>query len=248
MDSLQQTTLNTRAAEGEMAALFSEKRAFSEHLFKWEDHALPDKYDHNCFEYTDQPTEKEFREALDYQRSKGDSFIKLEGDKPLYDSFGLELCVTVTMVLKSDTGAWTKNSDVRFGVPSIEELEEIEVKHYGPLYGEDFSRRNVRRLYEKLAYHGAYIDETFVGACYTYLTDEMVCVDGLIVDEAVRCQHIATSLIAHIAETYPHRTLFLHADEEDTPKDMYLKMGFEITDRLYEYSCTDLNCMKAGQK
>ena len=39
---------------------------------------------------------------------------------------------------------------------------------------------------------------------------------------------------------HPDDTLFLHADEDDTPKDMYLKMGFEIVDRLYEYTRTGI--------
>lgn len=32
--------------------------------------------------------------------------------------------------------------------------------------------------------------------------------------------------------------MYLHADEDDTPKDMYAKMGFEIIDVLYEYSAS----------
>jgi GNAT superfamily N-acetyltransferase len=231
----------TRIVEEKMARLFSEKKSFSEHLYKWEDPFLPDKYDHNCFEYTDQPTREEFQKAVDYQRNKGDNFIKLEGDHPLSDFFGLEPCVTVTMVLKKDTKKWTKNRNVRFAVPSLEDLESIEVKHYGLLYGESFTRRNARRLYDKFQYHGAYMGDQLVAACYSFGADGMTCIDGLIVDEEYRHQYIATALMAHIAETNADSILFLHADEEDTPKDMYLKMGFEITDHLYEYSCTNLH-------
>ena len=69
----------------------------------------------------------------------------------------------------------------------------------------------------------------------------MTCIDGLIVDEAFRHQYVATSLIAHIADISPDSTLFLHADEMDTPKEMYLRMGFEIIDLLYEYCKTDID-------
>ena len=41
----------SRNAEEAMAKLFSEKKPFSEHFYKWEDSVLPDEYDHNCFEY-----------------------------------------------------------------------------------------------------------------------------------------------------------------------------------------------------
>ncbi len=230
----------TRITEEKMARLFSGKKRFSEHLSRWEDAALPDKYDHNCFEYAGQPTKEEFLRALAYQRGRGDNFIKLEGDRPLTDSFGLEAGVTVTMVLKKDAKDWKRNESVRFAVPALEELEAIEVKHFGPVYGESFARRNVRRLYEKLRYHGAYIDGKLAGACYSFTADGMTCVDGLIVDEAFRRRYIATTLLAHIVETNEDSTVFLHADEADTPIDMYRKMGFEVTDRLYEYSCTDL--------
>ena len=226
----------TRLVEEKMMELFSGKRPFSEHLLKWEDPLLPDKYDHNYFEYTGQPTRDEFRKAFDYQKERGDEFIKLEGRQPLADSFGLEEGVTVTMELCGNPGCWRMNSKVRFQAPSLEELEIIEVKHFGPLYGEDFSRRNVRRLYERLQYHGAYIGEKLAGACYSFSADGMTCIDGLIVDEDFRHRYIATSLIAHIAEVYDGDTLFLHADEDDTPKEMYRKMGFAVTDRLYEYS------------
>ena len=233
--------IRTRLAEEKMLKVFSEKKLFSEHLFKWEDPYLPDKYDHNCFQYTGQPALDEFLKAVEYQRKKDDSFIKLQGHRPLSDDFGLEQSITVTMELRGSCRDWPGKDDLRFAAPSIEELEAIEVKHYGPLYGEDFARRNVRRLYDKLSYHGAYIDHRLVAACYSFSSDGMVCIDGLIVDEAYRRQKIATTLLAHIVKTNEGSVVFLHADESDTPKDMYRKMGFEITDRLYEYSCLDLN-------
>ncbi len=57
-------TERTRLVEEKMARIFSEKKRFSDHLYKWEDSLLPDKYDHNCFEYTGQPTKEEYQKAL----------------------------------------------------------------------------------------------------------------------------------------------------------------------------------------
>ena len=230
---------DTRKVEEKQAELFSVKRPFSEHLSRWVDEALPDKYDHNAFEYTGQPTAEEFQRALAFQRERGDTFLKLEGDAPLPDAFGLEASVTWTMVLRGDPGAWPRNGELRFGRPDLLELEEMEVRHYGPVYGEDFSRRNIRRLYEKLEFYGAFLDGRLVGYCHGFRADGMCCLDGLLVDEAYRHRRIATSLLAHIAEATGD-VLFLHADEDDTPKDMYLQLGFAVTDRLYEYSCANL--------
>ena len=227
--------IETRRIEEKMAGLFSAKKPFSEHLSKWEDPLLPDKYDQNCFEYSGQPSREEFENAQQYQRDLGASFIKLEGDEPLLDSFGLEQSITLTMALEHTDHAWKTNPDLVFHSPALAELEEIEVRHFGPLYGEDFSRRNIRRLYDKLRYHGAYLNGKLVGAGYSFSDAGFTCIDGLIVDTAYRKRYVATSLIKHIMESYPNTILFLHADEDDSPKEMYLKMGFEVYDRLYEY-------------
>ena len=236
----------TRKNEERLISLFSERKPFSEHLMKWEDEFLPDKYDQNFFEYFEQPTKEEFAKAIQYQKQIGAGFIKLEGDVPLSDSFGLEADVTLTMALKTDMIEWTINPSLTFGKPSIRELEELEVKHFGSLYGEDFTRRNIRRQYEKLNYHGAYFDGKLVGSCYSFCSDSLTCIGGLIVDEAYRKKHIATSLIAYIKRSHPDTVLFLHADDDDTPKEMYKKMGFETVDRRYEYLCTDISefCQK----
>ena len=229
----------TRKNEERLISLFSERRPFSEHLLKWEDKLLPDKYDQNFFEYCGQPTREEFAKAMQYQKDIGAGFIKLEGDEALLDSFGLEESVTLTMVLRPGDPNWKVNTALTFCTPQIKDLEELEVKHFGPMYGEDFTRRNIRRQYEKLTYHGAYLDGVLVGACYSFCSDGLTCIDGLIVDEAHRKQYVATSLIANIRNSYPDTILFLHADDDDTPKEMYTKMGFETTDRLYEYLRTD---------
>ena len=122
-----------------MAMLFSVKRSFSEHLKRWEDNELPDKYDHNCFEYSAQPTQEEFEKALAFQRERGDAFIKLEGDFPLENDFGLSPGVTLTMQLSGSTDDWILNDEVEIRKPRYKDIIEIERKHFGPVYGEDFS-------------------------------------------------------------------------------------------------------------
>ena len=227
-----------RKNEEDLIALFSERRPFSEHLDKWEDALLPDKYDQNFFEYRGQPTREEFEKAIEYQKKIGAGFIKLEGREPLSDSFGLEESVTLTMLLRTKDVNRTTNPGLVYRTPSVKELEELDVKHFGALYGEDFARRNVRRLYEKLTYVGAYLDGMLAGACYYFCKDGLICIDGLIVDEAYRKRYVATSLIAYINSRFPDSRLYLHADEDDSPKEMYQNMGFETADKLYEYLST----------
>ena len=61
-----------------------------------------------------------------------------------------------------------------------------------------------------------------------------VVMDALVVREAFRKRYVATTLMKHIASQFKEE-MFLHADADDTPKEMYRKMGFETVDELYEY-------------
>ena len=233
----------TRTADQAFSALFSVSRPFSAHLTKREDDQLRDKYDHNAFFYEGQPSAEEIRAALAYQQERGDTFLKLEGYAPLERSFGLEGEETLTMVLpeQADPGAWKINPAVSIGAPDFEQLERNELRYYGPLYGEDFTLRNNRRLREKLTYHGAYLDGELAGSCYTWSAGGYTCLDSLLVDSAFRHRYVASTLLRAMAEQARREgtVLYLHADPEDTPKDMYARMGFQVVDRVYEYLCTD---------
>ena len=103
-----------------------------------------------------------------------------------------------------------------------------------------------RHLREKLTYLGAYLGGKLAGDCYIFASDGYVCMDGLLVDEDFRHQYIAMTLMKHIAEKAQERgeILYLHADSEDTPKELYAKMGFQAVDKLYEYLCTDFSKLK----
>lgn len=236
----QEMTRRTRAAERAQALLFSSERPFSAHLTKWEDPLLPDKYDHNCFFCSGQPEKEEFAAALAYQWDRGAPFLKLESDAPLQNSFGLEQSVTLTMALTAPCDGWNRNPFVTFGRPSLAEAEALEVRHYGPVYGEDFTRCNLRRLFGALTYHGAYLDGRLAGMCYTFEHEGCVCLDGLLTDETCRGQGVATTLLRRLAKQNEGKLLFLHADADDTPRQMYEKLGFCTVDTLYEYLCPDL--------
>ena len=166
----------TRKTDESFYRLFSASHTVSEHLTKREDSELRDKYDHNAFCYCSQPSADEVRAALAYQKERGDTFLKLEGYEPLADAFGMECEETLTMVLppETDIRSWKTNPDVSIKAPDADQLEQHELKYYGPLYGDDFTVRNNRNLREKLTYLGA------------YLGGKLVCVRGLDRDVRVR--------------------------------------------------------------
>lgn len=235
--------LKRKTRENETALLerFCDKRTFSEHMDRWTDDKIPDKYDQNFFACSGQPSEEEFRTALRHQRERGDHFIKLESREPLSPDFGLEKEVTLTMALTGDCSAWRENPQVTIRKPEETELVENELRNFGRIYGEDFTVRNAKRNYEKLDYVGAYLDGRLAGSCYVFTWDGVTCIDGLVVNEEDRHQYVATTLLKHIAMTNRENLICLHADADDTPKEMYRKMGFVTVDVNYEYSSSDLD-------
>ena len=234
-------TARTRATERQQALLFASKTPFSAHLTKWSDPLLPDKYDHNCFSYGNTPPAKaEVEAAKAFQAAHGNRFLKLEGDVPLPEKGGMEESVTLTMVLCGGCDGWNTNPAVTVRKPALPALEALEVRAFGESWGADFCRRNIRRLYDKLDYHGAYLGDTLAGACYSFRFDGCTCIDGLVVDAAFRKQYVATTLLQAVVSAHPDDLVFLHAAAQDTPKTMYEKLGFRATDTLYEYLRTDL--------
>ena len=239
---------SVRSMEEELAMIFSVRRSFSEHLKRWEDNELPDQYDLNCFEYSAQPSQEEFERALDLQRERGDTFIKLVGDVPLADDFGLSSGVRLTMQLSGGTECRNVNDKVEIKTPRYKDLKETALKHFGPVRGEDFAARNADHLYEYLGCRGAYLGEKLVGAYYFYTSGGYTCVDGLIVDQDFRRRHIAAALLKHAAEEAAGNVVFLHADQDSVAKKAFEKLGFREVGRRYEYLSAEIGSLTAKRK
>ena len=241
-----------RKAERSFKMLFSQKCAFSEHLEKWQDDDLYDMYDHNQFvPLLDDPTDKELEQAIAYQRQLGRGFLKLDTreklDESLTERFSLEECCTETMLLRNkqkNIEAWKCNPDVIIHDSAssdvLADLLQIDIETFASDYGEDFIRRRDARYVKKAMetqgfhYYVAYLDGKVAGSCYACAIDGYVVMDALVVREAFRKRYVATTLMKHIASQFKEE-MFLHADADDTPKEMYRKMGFETVDELYEY-------------
>ena len=241
-----------RKAERSFKMLFSQKCAFSEHLEKWQDDDLYDMYDHNQFvPLLDDPTDKELEQAIAYQRQLGRGFLKLDTreklDEALTERFSLEECCTETMLLRNkqkNIEAWKCNPDVVIHDSAssdvLADLLQIDIETFASDYGEEFIRRRDARYVKKAMetqgfhYYVAYLDRKPAGSCYACAIDGYVVMDALVVREAFRKRYVATTLMKHIASQFKEE-MFLHADADDTPKEMYGKMGFETVDELYEY-------------
>ena len=241
-----------RKAERSFKMLFSQKCAFSEHLERWQDDDLYDMYDHNQFvPLLDDTTDKELEQAIAYQHQLGRSFLKLDTreklDEALTERFSLEECCTETMLLRNkqkNIEVWKCNPDVIIHDSAssdvLADLLQIDIETFASDYGEDFIRRRDARYVKKAMetqgfhYYVAYLDGKVAGSCYACAIDGYVVMDALVVREAFRKRYVATTLMKHIASQFKEE-MFLHADADDTPKEMYRKMGFETVDELYEY-------------
>ncbi len=225
-----------RKTEEEITLLYAKKFVFSEHLTKYEDDKLKNKYDHNYFAYSDDFTKEEFEKALSYQLDKGADFLKFIGRISLNEKYGMEEGVVLTMLLENnDTSLWKSNSRLEFKKPDKEELKKHELKEYGNIYGEEFTLANIDRLYDKQDYVAAYPNGQLAGSCITYVNDEYVAIDNMLVDENMRNQYVCTSLLKKIVDENSDKKIYLHADEDDTPRYLYERLGFRIADRGYEY-------------
>ena len=236
-----------RKAERSFKMLFSQKCVFSEHLEKWQDDDLYDMYDHNQFvPLLDDPTDKELEKAVAYQRQLGRGFLKIDTreklDEALTERFSLEECCTETMLLRNkqkNIEAWKCNPDVVIHDSAssdvLADLLQIDIETFASDYGEDFIRRRDARYVKKAMetqgfhYYVAYLDRKPAGSCYACAIDGYVVMDALVVREAFRKRYVATTLMKHIASQFKEE-MFLHADADDTPKEMYGKMGFETVD------------------
>ena len=250
-----------RASEQSFKEVYSVKMRFSDHLMRYSDEKLPDMYDHNQFVPEDQqdiPTTEEFDDAVSYQKEKELHFIKYESRtrlpellfSKLKEKYGIECDTTYTMYLPGkDILKWKINEnvevcDIHDNVSkTVKDITCIEHDNYAEIYGENFLLRKVRRETDAAIgdrdYHYlvAYLDGTAVGACYAFAKNGCIQIDDLIVNKSARKKYVATTLLAYIADNFDG-IMYLHADEDDTPKDMYAKMGFEIIDLLYEYSAS----------
>ena len=79
-----------------------------------------------------------------------------------------------------------------------------------------------------------YEDNQAVGSLELIIKEDTVEIDNLFVLEAYRNKGLATQLQAFVMREYKDKRVILVADGEDTPKEMYLKQGYEFNGFQYE--------------
>lgn len=247
-----------RKHENDFQKVFCTSVHFSDKFMKNEDDLITLMWDHHQFiAETQDICESDIQEAVQYQKEHGCNFLKIDSrfplSKHLIETFKLDESVTITMVnlhSKDSLAAHFRvNPAVVIKDVQVDQIEQdllaIDLKNHRDDCGEEFVRQFVSafslksREDKRLHYLGAYLNDKICGYCYYFDDGNYKVLDGLTVNEESRHQYVASSLISYIIAA-SDSVMYLHADRDDTPKEMYRKMGFEDIDLLYEYVCTEL--------
>jgi len=236
-------------AEEALRCTFSQKLSLKNGVLRYADSLLPDMYDHNMFIYASDLGKTELKELIQYQKENNFDFIKIEGFSPLdektVNGLNLESWEELTMSLcdKSVCESWKTNPEVEIRELSKHKIGKdiinLEMENYASVYGEDFTLRKIHRHLtiaernKKMDFICAYINNVIAGYLFVWTDSDCVGIDDLIVSSQFRNKRVATSLLKYAVSLAPFA--YLHAASDDTPKDMYYKLGFRVSGTKYCY-------------
>lgn len=84
----------------------------------------------------------------------------------------------------------------------------------------------------------AYVDHEIASVCELYSDGITAQIEDVVTLEEHRNKGLATAIVLralHEAEAWGHETVFLVADADDWPKEMYRQLGFEDAGRTYQF-------------
>ena len=239
-----------RRCEDHWRELFAEKRPFNANLDRWHNQKLTDQYTTNAFFPKKVLCRQDVAEAYAFQQKQTPCFLQImcrqPMDRSIMQDFALEETVVQTMAVKQpDCSLWKNNPLVIIKDVQIDDIAEelIRFSIEQECRDSDYFVRAMRqdmdaaRQFPEYHWFAAYLNGEIVGICHGLDFAGCVEIDDLVVAPQARKQYVATTLLRHIAENFSG-IVYLHADEDDTPKQIYEKMGFIVVDRCWEYRRT----------
>jgi len=132
---------------------------------------------------------------------------------------------------------------------TLSEIVRLDLEHDGDSLGVDFCTRRANRrgkvylLDEGVNSYICYDNGEAIGSCDLFINEDVAKIEDFLVSPAKQRQGYGAFILKSIIEIALNRgasTIYLVTDEEDTPKEMYLKYGFrkigEKTDLLFNFS------------
>ena len=212
-------------------------------------------YDHNLIELKISLNDEENKKIIldETKRRESSGFCKIKinnmseellysfsGKKAEIEHLGIYLCNTDKIF------SWKEVENCEIKEISdenmIDELVKIELAENNGRAPEDFCVRRVQRMGK--VYIGknsckaymCYYNGIPVGYCELIIDDKTAKIENLLVDPKYQRKGIGTTILKYLvnkAILEGAEIVYLNADEEDTPKDMYLKLGFKKIYDLY---------------
>ena len=243
-DKLAKAVMNN---EYKLTRLFCEQ-IIDDNFIRFYDNKIRDMYDHNFSDVYSELTPEILAKIKRIRESRSEDFIKIVtyNEIPELDILGYEKSTIVTMATKNlyipplkVAGVAYKN--LKDNPELVNDFIALDLKYDGRDYGTSFVGRRMYRYFSEIIkdqgvnYFGCYTNNKLVALCYSFYSDGVVALDGLIVEEEYRHLHIAINLIKHIKDYYQNCPIYLHAEHEGYPESIYLKIGFRTLYQKYDY-------------
>lgn len=219
---------------------------FQENLLQWRNAACPEQQNNHFFVPVGDISSGDIQKALEFQKNAGSHYLMLRTSAPLNRSlvaeFGFEETCTQVMALLQDTSeGWRENplleirdiqtSDISQDLLDVSDVPE---KYQAQALNNLQILLDVTKTHPEYHWLCGYLDGKKVANVYALCHSGCIEVDDLWVHRDFRNRYIATTLLKYIAKELDG-TLYLHAEADKTPKEMYARMGFETVERNYDY-------------
>ncbi|MCM2138364.1 GNAT family N-acetyltransferase [Vagococcus fluvialis] len=214
-----------------------------------------DMYDANYIKFKQPISLKEFKKTekylKDFHQKNGQTHLKFKFPKNItfsdelntylqqekYDIDSLELF----KLKKTNFPSLSQSTDIDIDLVTLNHLDDLLILRFNlnKEYGKDYAHRKNDLIKEHLQPSNiqfliAYYKKIPAGCVNVISTDSTLEIDDLYVHEDFRNKQIASFLQGKVIEMAQDKEVILQADGNDTPREMYLKQGYELQSNRFE--------------
>lgn len=223
----------------------------NEDIVRFSDELLPDMYYHNCTYIknvmNDEKMHDYIQNEISLRISENKKFCNILVNSPISDSLLSKLTpkpeVAVNGYYSFDLSQFSKiqgNEDCKIkkvdSEKMVNEILYLDMEFDGEKLGKDFcTRRAYRRGKVYLTSNGVnsficYHNGELIGSCNLFLHENIAKIEDFAVLPVFQRKGYGTSILKELIKISMKEnahTIYLVTDEEDTAKEMYLKIGFQ---------------------